>query len=254
MTRRSVGLWIGYGALWFGLVVLTSVLVAAQFAAYMVVLLLLAAGGAVVLAMTTGALLSRRAARTPAVGVQAARVRGPAKPSGKREEAQMEQKTVQARLIPFLREVDVFQSLTDHELGMIASVCAPKTFSAGDFLAREGSRGDHLFIIMKGQVRVSSKSEGDQLTVRIVRGKESVPLASILEPPLLITTAEAMETVETLAIPRAMLLRICELQPMLGVQVYKATAGVLARRYRAMLQQVTGQLEATLEYMGHTHT
>ncbi len=156
----------------------------------------------------------------------------------------------QHRLIPFLREVDIFQGLTDHELGMIAVSCMPRTFHAGEFLAHEGARGEYLYIVVKGEVRVSSKSEGDQLTVRVVRQKESVPLASILEPPLLITTAEAMETVETLAIPRLMLLRICELQPMLGMQVYRATAAVLARRYRATLQQVTGQLEATLEYMG----
>lgn len=166
----------------------------------------------------------------------------------------MREEAAQEKLVLFLREVDIFQSLTDHELRTIAGICVRRRFSPGDFFAREGTRGDHLYVIMSGQVRLSSKSEGDHLALRTIREGESVPLASLLEPPLLITTAEAIEPVEALVIDRGTLLRFCDLQPMMGMHIYRAIAGVLAHRYRVTLQQITGQLKATLEYMGMTHT
>ncbi len=133
-----------------------------------------------------------------------------------------------------LRESDVFEGLTDDELRLVAAIGERRQVAAGQRLASAGSRGESLFLILKGEIRLLSHTAGED-PVRVAHAGETVPLAAIIDPPVLVTTAEAATDGEVFAIPRAPLLDLLETQPMIGLQVYRAAAKSFEHRYRQTL-------------------
>lgn len=151
------------------------------------------------------------------------------------------------RLCKRLRETDVFDALTDHELRLVAGVGEVRPIVAGTRLAHAGHRGDNLYVILEGQVRLLARGGDGEVPVRVAEAGETVPLAVILDPPVLVTSVEAITDGEVLTIPRLQLLALCELQPMLGLHLYRAAAKVFERRYRKTLERVTDGLRKALE-------
>lgn len=149
-----------------------------------------------------------------------------------------------------LRETDVFEGLTDHELRLIASIGERRNVRSGERLAHAGSRGVDVFTIFDGQLRLLTRRADEEATVRVAGVNETVPLAAILEPPLLVTTIEAATDGEVFAIPRSRFVDLCELQPMIGFHVYRAAAKVFEHRYRKTLDDLATSLKSVLELSG----
>ncbi|XP_045138228.1 cGMP-dependent protein kinase, isozyme 2 forms cD4/T1/T3A/T3B-like isoform X5 [Portunus trituberculatus] len=66
----------------------------------------------------------------------------------------------QAEYTNFLKSVPTFQSLQEETLIKIADVLEETYYTQGDYIIRQGARGDTFFIISKGRVRVTMKSPG----------------------------------------------------------------------------------------------
>lgn len=66
----------------------------------------------------------------------------------------------QAEYTNFLKSVPTFQSLQEETLIKIADVLEETYYNQGDYIIRQGARGDTFFIISKGRVRVTMKSPG----------------------------------------------------------------------------------------------
>ncbi|XP_050687426.1 cGMP-dependent protein kinase, isozyme 2 forms cD5/T2-like isoform X1 [Eriocheir sinensis] len=66
----------------------------------------------------------------------------------------------QAEYTNFLKSVPTFQSLQEETLIKIADVLEETYYSQGDYIIRQGARGDTFFIISKGRVRVTMKNPG----------------------------------------------------------------------------------------------
>jgi hypothetical protein len=143
-----------------------------------------------------------------------------------------------------LRESDVFGGLTDGELRYIAALGHRRTVRAGDRLAEGGSRGDMLFLVLEGQLRLLTHTL-PELPVRIAHAGETVPLAAIIDPPVLVTSVEAASDGEVFAIPRKKLLYLLEKQPLIGFHVYRAAAKAFEQRYRSTLERADPYPEGT---------
>ncbi|KFM74514.1 cGMP-dependent protein kinase, isozyme 2 forms cD4/T1/T3A/T3B, partial [Stegodyphus mimosarum] len=65
----------------------------------------------------------------------------------------------QAEYTDFLKSVPTFRNLNDEVLIKIADVLEETTYNEGDYIIRQGARGDTFFIISKGKVRVTMKTE-----------------------------------------------------------------------------------------------
>jgi hypothetical protein len=137
-------------------------------------------------------------------------------------------------LCQFLRESDVFEGLTDEELLLVAAISEHRRVRAGARLANAGSRGATLFLIIEGEIQLLSHPPAETV-VRTARAGETVPLAAIIDPPVLVTTVEARTDCEVLAIPRQPLIDLLEVNPMMGFQVYRAVAHAFEHRYRHTL-------------------
>lgn len=149
----------------------------------------------------------------------------------------------------FLQEVDIFQTLSDRQLDRVAALCEGRAFRAEDCLAIQDAQGSHLYVIRKGEIIVSTGAEGKDLVVRKIREHETVPVAVLFEPPVLVTTARAATDGEALAIPRVRLMELCELEPQIGMRIYRAVCGVLMNRYRYVLHKLSERANAEV-YIG----
>jgi hypothetical protein len=135
-----------------------------------------------------------------------------------------------------LRESDVFEGLTDDELRLVVAIGEQRQVPAGERLANAGSRGENLFVILKGEIQLLSHAPAE-VVVRTARVGQTVPLAAIIDPPVLVTTVEATTDCAVFAIPRQPLIDLLELHPMMGFQVYRAVARSFEHRYRQTLDQ-----------------
>jgi hypothetical protein len=133
-----------------------------------------------------------------------------------------------------LRESDIFEGLTDDELQLVVQIAIHRKVTRGTRLAAAGSRGHDLFAIIRGEIRLLSHPPEEHL-VRVARAGETVPLAAIIDPPVVVTTAEAATDCEVLAIPRQPLIDLLEVNQAMGYQVYRAVARSFEHRYRHTL-------------------
>ncbi|MCY3543122.1 MAG: cyclic nucleotide-binding domain-containing protein [Chloroflexi bacterium] len=143
----------------------------------------------------------------------------------------------------FLREVDMFSGLSERNLDRIASLCEEHTFAPGETLGTQDERGARLFVIREGEIAASVGSQDTGVVVRTVRSHETFPIAILMEPPLLVTTTEAVTEVSAFVIPRVRLMELCELEPEIGMHIYRASCGIIMNRYRytlAMLSDSAG--------------
>ncbi|KAK5641360.1 hypothetical protein RI129_009907 [Pyrocoelia pectoralis] len=63
----------------------------------------------------------------------------------------------QAEYTDFLKSVPIFKNLSDDTLIKISDVLEETYYSYGDYIIRQGARGDTFFIISKGRVKVTIK-------------------------------------------------------------------------------------------------
>uniref|UniRef100_A0A0K8ULB5 cGMP-dependent protein kinase n=1 Tax=Bactrocera latifrons TaxID=174628 RepID=A0A0K8ULB5_BACLA len=68
----------------------------------------------------------------------------------------------QAQYTDFLKSVPIFKNLPEDTLIKISDVLEETHYQMGDYIVRQGARGDTFFIISKGQVRVTIKQTDTQ--------------------------------------------------------------------------------------------
>ena len=144
----------------------------------------------------------------------------------------------------FLKEVDIFKGLSEQHLDRIAGLCEEYSFKAGDYLGIQGTRGDKIYIIRRGEITVNTGAGQTQLVVRTVRERETFPVAVLFEPPLLVTTTRAATDGEAFALPRVRLMELCELEPKIGMHIFKAVCEILMSRYRYTLNRLAESADA----------
>lgn len=140
-----------------------------------------------------------------------------------------------AALCERLRESDLLEGLTDDELRQVASIGAHTHVTAGERLVQAGNRGEAVYLILKGEMRLLTHAPVE-IPVRIARPGEAIPLAAIIDPPVVVTTVEAVTNCDLFAIPRRPLLDLLEANPAMGFQVYKSAAKLFEHRYRRILE------------------
>ena len=138
----------------------------------------------------------------------------------------------------FLKEVDLFQGLTDRHLDRIAALCEEWSFRSGEYLGLHDEPGNKLYVIRRGEITVTAGSDEANLVVRTVRERQTFPVAVLFEPPIIVTTTRAATDGDAYVIPRVRLLELCELEPMIGMRIFSAGCGILVSRYRYTLQRL----------------
>lgn len=147
----------------------------------------------------------------------------------------------------FLQEVDVFRGLSERHLDRVAALCEETEFRAGDNLGDQGAPGHRIYILRSGEVTATTGARDKSLVVRTLREGETFPVAALFEPPIQITNARASTDGAVLVIPRVRLIELCDLEPTIGLHIYRASCRILVNRYRYTLNRLADVEVANVE-------
>jgi len=140
-----------------------------------------------------------------------------------------------------LKRIDLFNGLTDGEITAVARLCKERIFRAGQVVLAEGSRGEEMYVLKKGKVRIDFAVPGkaDVTTVhRITKGQVFGELA-LVDKGRHSATAQCESDCEVIAISREQLYDFFETHHRVGYVLMKNIAEALAKTLRrAKLQLV----------------
>ena len=125
-----------------------------------------------------------------------------------------------------LANMPLFARLTERELLRVMQAVQVREFRGGEIVIREGDKGDELFIVLEGQVRVS---RGDQTLTHLGPGEHVGEMALIRSVPRSATVA-AVGPTELIAIRRGDFFEILRKEHEVAVKMLWQFLGVLADR------------------------
>ena len=139
--------------------------------------------------------------------------------------------------LDFLRNVSLFESLDQQELEALSDVTFTRTFSKDNVIILAEEEGDTLFILKKGQVKVSIVSEGGREVILSLLGPGSVfGELSLLDGKPRSANVVAIEETDLLMLRRADFLQLIYKTP----QIATALLAELATRMRKTDRQIEG--------------
>jgi PPM family protein phosphatase len=133
-----------------------------------------------------------------------------------------------------LANMPLFSRLTERELLRVMQAVEVREFKDGDVVIREGDKGDELFIVLDGHVRVG---RGEQVLANLGPGEHVGEMALIRSVPRS-ATVTAVGEAEVIAIRRADFFEILRKEHEIAVKMLWQFLGVLADR----LDQTNSQL------------
>ncbi|KAM9196201.1 cGMP-dependent protein kinase 1-like [Mergus octosetaceus] len=86
-----------------------------------------------------------------------------------------------AKVLDSLRTVHWLQDLSDSHLSKLLDAMEECSFAPGHVIIREGDEGESFYIILKGQVRVSQRVDGQEKLLRVLGAGEHFGELSLLE-------------------------------------------------------------------------
>ncbi|HSP14108.1 MAG TPA: cyclic nucleotide-binding domain-containing protein, partial [Thermoanaerobaculia bacterium] len=153
---------------------------------------------------------------------------------GKRE---MQQVTVKSE-----EKVDLFKErgLSAAEMKLLATFSTEERFRAGSMIFREGEKGDKLYIVLDGRVRISKfiPGVGEEALTVLDRGEFFGEMALIDDAPRS-ADAKAHESDATvLSIDRATLNEILSMDPHASLQFLNLLCRMISRRLREINDKI----------------
>jgi CRP/FNR family transcriptional regulator/CRP/FNR family cyclic AMP-dependent transcriptional regulator len=136
----------------------------------------------------------------------------------------------------YLAPIALFSKLSADELSVVAERLKPQAFDAGELIFAQGERGDAMFIIRSGRVKIYSQGEGGQELTLTVYGKgEFFGEFSLIDGEPRSASAQAVEQTEALVLWHQDLIDILGEYPQIAVSLMR---GLVSR-----LRHTTGYAE-----------
>ena len=133
-----------------------------------------------------------------------------------------------------LAHMPLFERLTERELLRVMQAVEVRQYKDGDTVIREGDKGDELFIVLDGKVRVQ---RGEQVLTTLGQGEHVGEMALIRSVPRSATVVAAGDA-ELIAIRRADFFEILRKEHEVAVKMLWQFLGVLADRLDATNTQL----------------
>lgn len=127
----------------------------------------------------------------------------------------------------------IFKDLSEFQLELVAGVCQLEKFKIGDYVFREGDVGDRLFIVEKGEVRISRVVPGTgEEAITVLKPGACFGEMAILDESERSTDAIAHSSCRLLSITRANFEAMLESDVDLANKVLWSTVRMLCQRLR----------------------
>ncbi|MCD9025811.1 cyclic nucleotide-binding domain-containing protein [Cohnella silvisoli] len=146
---------------------------------------------------------------------------------GEGRTAMQEEQGMLGRLnkVVFLKKVPFFADLSLEELGLIAGAATEQKFADGSFLLKRGERNAAMYVVIEGNVELTSISAaGWEGTLGVLGAGEVCGATSALdESPSSVTAQAFFGDVHALALQREDVTRLVRLYPEIGVGLLRAS-------------------------------
>jgi HEAT repeat protein/ATP/ADP translocase len=159
---------------------------------------------------------------------------------GEQEDMSSDQKllTMLDKVI-FLKQVSLFSDVSVDELGLIAGITQEEVYPDQTFLLRQGETNASMYLIVDGNVELSSKSSsGWEGTIGVLGEKQAFGETTALDQAESTITAQAIfDDVRVLALKGDNLARLVRLYPEIGIGLLHASSARV-RMLEAMLMKM----------------
>ena len=130
--------------------------------------------------------------------------------------------------------ITLFEGLNKEQAEYIATICRVKAYNKDEKLYARGERGDALYLLLSGEVRLSI--EGEEIAT--LAAGEALGEIAALTSENHSTTATATQKTEAAILPTDQYLEIIRKRPDIGLTMYKNLASTLGRRLKIADQEI----------------
>lgn len=135
--------------------------------------------------------------------------------------------------IKALKENEIFKSLSDREIALLATVVEEKNYSAGTPLFYENMKGEAMYIISTGQIKLSKMlAEGEDRVLTVLGSGDYFGENALLEEGPRTVTAVVSQDTQLLVIKRSGFKKLFEEDPKLALKIILGMYQVLSSKIR----------------------
>lgn len=132
-----------------------------------------------------------------------------------------------------LKENEIFRNFTDKEIAVLAAFVDEKSYSAGTPLFYENMKGEAMYIIISGQVKLSKMlAEGEERTLGVMGPNDYFGENALLEEGNRTVTAIVSQDSQILVVKRSGFNKILAEEPKLALKIILGMYQVLSGRIR----------------------
>ena len=144
-----------------------------------------------------------------------------------------------------LKELSLFSSLNDDEMQAVADICKAHKIKTDELIFEEGKRGDKLFIVVKGCIKVyTTITENVDETLRTLKRGALFGELVIFSEDYRSSSAKAVENTELLSINRDDFKKLLDENPAIS----KKMLNLFIRRISDRLKNTTGLYKQALDW------
>jgi CRP-like cAMP-binding protein len=132
--------------------------------------------------------------------------------------------------LELLRQVPIFSRLAAANLGLLGASLDTRSYARGEMIFHQGSEGDLLHLIVRGQVRIFTNSQlGQELAMKVCRAGDFFGELALLDGQPRSASAQAMLPTSTLTLHRDAFQQAIRSAPEIAVSVLEELSARLRR-------------------------
>lgn len=149
------------------------------------------------------------------------------------KDKEKKEKDHSSRLIDFLLELPLFDSLQGEELTIVARHVLPFKLGKNTYLFKEGEKGDYICFVLKGNVNVyKTSSSGRSMQIATLPRGSTIGEMALIDETSRSATVKAPEDVSLLILSRKGFDEILENHPGTGIKILKGIARLMSLNMR----------------------
>jgi len=162
-------------------------------------------------------------------------------------------------LVAVLAESALFSGMPRHDLETLAPAARSRTFRKGSYIFREGDAGNALYVIQRGQIKISRTGRGGEEAVYaiLVPGDSFGEIALLSGDAARTADAQAMELTECVSVAKDPLLAFLDQHPALSRHLMRALARYVQQVDESLAEiaflDIGGRVARKLLDLGQSH-
>ena len=162
-------------------------------------------------------------------------------------------------LVAVLAECTLFSGMPRQDLEELAPAARSRTFRNGSYIFREGDLGNALYVIRRGQVKISRMGRGGAEAVYaiLVPGDSFGEIALLSGDATRTADAQAMELTECVSVAKDPLLSFLDQHPVMSRHLMQALARYVQQVDESLAEiaflDITGRVARKLLDLGESH-